>query len=296
MSFFLDMVGRNGLIFVVGMMVFFLSYRYSVNIFEWVEHQTYGTRTYITEKLEFLFIEIPQDRLTYMLLGSSVGLGFFFLLVIGFFGSWIVGAILGFIMAFIGFKAPRWIVDFLVERRIKAYSLQMVDALQLLSNGVRAGLSVPQAIGMIVEEMPAPISQEFNILLQQNRIGMPLEECFENLAKRVPLEDNDMFVSAVNILRETGGNLAETFDTIVDVIRERVRLQQKVDTFTAQGMFQGMTIGAMPYLLGIVYFLQDPNSITPLFTTPIGLVMLFAAVLFDIAGIYVIMKIVKIKI
>ncbi|MEA9354607.1 type II secretion system F family protein [Bacteriovorax sp. PP10] len=296
MSLFLDMVGRNGLIFVVGMMVFFLSYRYSINIFEWVEHQTYGTRTYITEKLEFLFIEIPQDRLTYLLLGSSVGLGFFFLLVIGFFGSWIVGAILGFIMAFIGFKAPRWIVDFLVERRIKAYSLQMVDALQLLSNGVRAGLSVPQAIGMIVEEMPAPISQEFNILLQQNRIGMPLEECFENLAKRVPLEDNDMFVSAVNILRETGGNLAETFDTIVDVIRERVRLQQKVDTFTAQGMFQGMTIGAMPYLLGIVYFLQDPNSITPLFTTPIGLVMLFAAVLFDIAGIYVIMKIVKIKI
>jgi tight adherence protein B len=296
MSFFLDMVGRNGLIFVVGMMVFFLSYKYSINIFDWVEHQTYGTRTYITEKLEFLFIEIPQHKLTYMLLASSVGLGFFFLIVVGFFGSWIVGAILGFIMAFIGFKAPRWIVDFLVERRIKAYSLQMVDALQLLSNGVRAGLSVPQAIGMIVEEMPAPISQEFNILLQQNRIGMPLEECFENLAKRVPLEDNDMFVSSVNILRETGGNLAETFDTIVDVIRERVRLQQKVDTFTAQGMFQGMTIGAMPYMLGFVYFLQDPNSMTPLFTTPLGLVMLFAALLLDIAGIYVIMKIVKIKI
>lgn len=296
MSFFLDMIGRNGLIFVVGMMVFLLSYRYSVNIFDWIEHQTYGTRSYITEKLEFLFIEIPQDRLTYMLLASSVGSGFFFLILIGFFGSWIVGVIIGFMMAFIGFKAPRWIIDYLVEKRIKAYALQMVDALQLLSNGVRAGLSVPQAIGMIVEEMPAPISQEFNILLQQNRIGMPLEECFENLAKRVPLEDNDMFVSAVNILRETGGNLAETFDTIVDVIRERVRLQQKVDTFTAQGMFQGMTIGAMPYMLGFVYFLQDPNSMTPLFTTPIGLIMLFVALIFDIAGIYVIMKIVKIKI
>ena len=296
MSFFLDMIGRNGLIFVVGMMVFLLSYRYSVNIFDWIEHQTYGTRSYITEKLEFLFIEIPQDRLTYMLLASSVGSGFFFLILIGFFGSWIVGVVIGFMMAFIGFKAPRWIIDYLVEKRIKAYALQMVDALQLLSNGVRAGLSVPQAIGMIVEEMPAPISQEFNILLQQNRIGMPLEECFENLAKRVPLEDNDMFVSAVNILRETGGNLAETFDTIVDVIRERVRLQQKVDTFTAQGMFQGMTIGAMPYMLGFVYFLQDPNSMTPLFTTPLGLIMLFVALIFDIAGIYVIMKIVKIKI
>lgn len=296
MSLFLDMVGHKGLIFVVGMMVFFLSYRYAINIFDWIERQTYGTRLYITEKLEFLFIEVRQDKLTYILLASSLGSGFFILLLIGFFGSWIVGAILGFIVGFIGFKAPRWIIDFMVERRIKAYSLQMVDALQLLSNGVRAGLSVPQAIGMIVDEMPAPISQEFNVLLQQNRIGMPLEECFENLAKRVPLEDNDMFVSSVNILRETGGNLAETFDTIVDVIRERVRLQQKVDTFTAQGMFQGMTIGAMPYMLGFVYFLQDPNSMTPLFTTPVGLIMLFLAVILDIAGIYVIMKIVKIKI
>jgi tight adherence protein B len=204
--------------------------------------------------------------------------------------------ILGLIFSFIGIKAPRIIVNHLVEKRIKAYSGQMVDALQLLSNGIRAGLSVPQAIGMIVDEMPPPISQEFNVILQQNRIGVPLEECFENLSKRVPTEDNDMFVSSMNILRETGGNLAETFDTIVDVIRERVRLQQKIDTFTAQGMFQGMVIGAMPYALGFIYFLQDPNSMTPLFTTPIGLVMLFLAVLFDLAGIYVIMKIVKIKI
>lgn len=296
MSLFLTMIGQNGLIFVVGLMVFALSYKYSVNIFDWIETKTYGTRSYISEKLEFLFIEIPQDRLTYMLLGSSVGLGILVFLVVGIFGNWIIGVILGLIMSFIGFKAPKLIVDYLVDKRIKAYSMQMVDALQLLSNGIRAGLSVPQAIGMIVEEMPAPISQEFNILLQQNRIGMPLEECFENLAKRVPLEDNDMFVSSINILRETGGNLAETFDTIVEVIRERVRLQQKVDTFTAQGMFQGMTIGAMPYALGLIYYVQDPASMTPLFTTIIGFIMLFLAVALDLAGIYVIMKIVKIKI
>ena len=112
----------------------------------------------------------------------------------------------------------------------------------------------------------------------------------------MPTEDNDMFVSSINILRETGGNLAETFDTIVEVIRERVRLQQKIDTFTASGMFQGMVIGAMPYALGFIYFLQDPASMTPLFTSIIGLIMLFFAVLLDLAGIFVIMKIVKIKV
>lgn len=296
MSLFIEMIGLKGLIFLIGFVVFLLGYKYANNTFAWIEYQTYGTRTYIMEKLEFLFIEIEQDKLTYILLGSSVGLGFLILILIGFLGSWIVGLFLGILFAFLGFKAPRLIVDFLVKRRIKAYSLQMVDALQLLSNGIRAGLSVPQAIGMIVDEMPPPISQEFNIILQQNRIGVTLEECFENLAKRVSTEDNDMFVSSVNILRETGGNLAETFDTIVDVIRERVRLQQKVDTFTAQGMFQGMTIGAMPYALGFIYYMQDPESMTPLFTSAIGLIMLFLAIAFDLAGIYVILKIVKIKI
>ncbi|MDD4973056.1 MAG: type II secretion system F family protein [Bacteriovorax sp.] len=296
MSVFIDLIGLKGLISLVGILIFILSYKYSVNIFDWVEQQTFGTRTYIMEKLEFLFIEISQDRLTYILLGSSVGLGAFIFILCGIIGAWIIGIILGVIFAFIGFKAPRLIVDYLVEKRIKAYSKQMVDALQLLANGIRAGLSVPQSLGMIVDEMPAPISQEFNIILQQNRIGVPLEECFENLAKRVPTEDNDMFVSSINILRETGGNLAETFDTIVDVIRERVRLQQKIDTFTASGMFQGMVIGAMPYALGLIYYVQDPASMTPLFTTVIGFIMLFFAVLFDLAGIYVIMKIVKIKV
>lgn len=294
-SIFTTLLGKAGVIIVIGMMIFFVTYKYSVNIFDWIEVQTYGKRNYIMEKLEFLFIEIPPEKITYILLASSLGAGGFFFLLLGLFGQWIAGLIIGIMLAFIGSKVPILLVDYLVEKRIKAYSLQMVDALTLLSNGIRAGLSVPQAIGMVVDEMPPPVSQEFNILLQQNRIGVPLEECFENLSKRLPTQDNNMFVSSVNILRETGGNLAEVFDTIVDVIRERVRLQQKIDTYTAQGMFQGMTIGAMPFLLGIVYFLSDPNSMTPLFTTPLGLVMLFIALIFDLAGIYVIMKIVKIK-
>ncbi len=296
MSVFIDLIGLKGLILIVGGLIFALSYKYSINIFDWVEQQTYGTRSYIMERLEFLFIEIPKDKLTYILLGSSVGLGLVTFLMFGILKLWAIGAFLGLVFSFIGFKAPRIIINHLVQKRITAYSGQMVDGLQLLANGLRAGLSVPQSLGMIVDEMPPPISQEFNIILQQNRIGVPLEECFENLAKRLPTEDNDMFVSSINILRETGGNLAETFDTIVEVIRERVRLQQKIDTLTASGMFQGMVIGAMPYALGLIYYVQDPASMTPLFTTLIGFIMLIAAVLLDLAGIYVIMKIVKIKI
>lgn len=296
MDLLIKILGWKGIIAVIGIIVFLFVYKYSVGIFEWVERQTYGTRTYVMEKLELLFIEISQEKVTYILLGCSVGMGAFYFLLLGALVSWILGGVVGLFVAYIGFKAPRWVVDYLVERRIKQYQNQMVDALQLLSNGIRAGLSVPQALGMVVDEMPPPVSQEFGVLLQQNRIGVPLEECFENLAKRIPTQDNDMFVASVNILRETGGNLAEVFDTIIDVIRERIRLQQKIDTYIAQGMFQGVTIGLMPFLLGIVYFLQDPASMTMLFTKPIGWVLLILALGFDLAGFYVIMKIVKIKV
>jgi tight adherence protein B len=286
----------EGIVGLIGLIVFIFTLRYSQSIFQWIEDQTFGTRTYILEKLEFLFIEIEPDKITYALLFLSVGMGAITFLLLGFFGMWVTGIIFGCLLAFIGFKVPKPLMDYLVERRIKQYQGQMVDGMTLLSNGIRAGLSVPQAIGMVVDEMPAPISQEFNIILQQNKIGVPLEECFENLVKRIPIEDNEMFVSSINILRETGGNLAEVFDTIVAVIRERIRLQQKIDTYTAQGLFQGATIFAMPFAIGLLYTIMDPQSMIPMFTTPLGLIALVFVIILDLIGGFVILKIVKIRV
>ena len=289
------MLGRNGIMGVIGLMIFAFSYKYSISIFDWVERQTLGTRTYILEKFELLFIEVKPEHVTYFLLSISVGLGSITLGLFGLFGKWLLGAILGSLFMFLGFKIPKPIVDKMVKNRLDRYSDQMVDALTLLANGIRAGLSVPQSLGMVVDEMPQPISQEFNMILQQNKIGVPLEECFENLAKRVPLEDNDMFVTGVNILRETGGNLAETFDTIVGVIRERVRLKQKIDQLTASGVFQGYTIACMPFAIGVIFALNDPPSMARVFSNPLGLAMLAFALILDLVGLFIIMKIVKIE-
>lgn len=284
------------MIATIGIMFFILAYVYSHRLFAWIEGQTYGTRAYIMEKLGLLFIEMKPEHVTYILLFLSFGLGFIVLILFGIFSHWLAGFSFALLLSFLGWKIPKPFINLLIDRRLKAYQNQMVDAMTLLANGIRAGLTVPQAIGMVVSEMPAPVSQEFNLLLQQNKIGVPLDECFENLAKRVPTEDNEMFVASVNILRETGGNLAEVFDTIVGVIRERVRLQQKIDTYTAQGMFQGATIASMPFAIGGIYFATDPSSMTLLFTNPIGIIMSIVAFCLDMAGVYVILKIVKIKI
>lgn len=289
-------LGYKGVVALTGFLVFVFCLRYSTIIFDWIERQTLGTRTYIQEKLELLFIEIPPERLTMGLLIFSLLSSTFFLVFIGLWISWILGFIVGVGVGVLSFRAPKKLVDYLVERRIKQYQNQMVDGLTLLANGIRAGLSVPQALGMVVNELNPPISQEFGLILQQNRIGVTLEECFENLAKRVPTEDNDMFISSINILRETGGNLAEVFDTIVAVIRERVRLQQKIDTYTAQGMFQGVTIACMPFAIAGIYGASDPNSIKLLLTTPLGIILTLVALTLDFVGFWVILKIVKIKI
>lgn len=289
-------LGYKGVVGLTGLLVFIFCLRYSTVIFDWIERQTLGTRTYIQEKLELLFIEIPPDRLTMGLLIFALLSSTFFLVFIGLWISWILGFMVGVGVGVMSFRLPKKLVDYLVERRIKQYQNQMVDGLTLLANGIRAGLSVPQALGMVVNELNPPISQEFGLILQQNRIGVTLEECFENLAKRVPTEDNDMFISSINILRETGGNLAEVFDTIVAVIRERVRLQQKIDTYTAQGMFQGVTIACMPFAIAGIYGASDPNSIKLLVTNPIGIILTIVALTLDFVGFMVILKIVKIKI
>ncbi|MEC7274985.1 MAG: type II secretion system F family protein [Bdellovibrionota bacterium] len=296
MSYVITVIfGQKGILIVIALLIFIFCLRYSVNIFDWIEAQTLGTRTYILEKLELLFIEVNPDKLTMGLLIFSLSLSCFFMIFFGLWISWILGFVIGIIVGVLSFRIPKKIVDYMVQRRIKQYQGQMVDGLTLLANGIRAGLSVPQALGMVVNELNPPISQEFGLILQQNRIGITLEECFENLTKRVPTEDNDMFVSSINILRETGGNLAEVFDTIVSVIRERVRLQQKVDTYTAQGMFQGVTIACMPFAIAGIYGASDPNSIKLMVTHPLGIVMTIVAIALDAFGFWVILKVVKIK-
>lgn len=295
-SFFTDVLGKTGVALAVGLLFFFFTYKNAIKLFAWVEDQTYGTRDYILTKFELLHIDVEPNRITYALVFLSLGLSVLIIGIFALMGQITLGIILGVVVSIIGWKAPRPIVDSMVNRRIKKYSYQMTDALQLLSNGLRAGLSVPQSIGMVVDELPAPINQEFNTILQQTKIGVPLEEAFDNLVKRVPTDDNQMFVSSVNILRETGGNLAEVFDTICEVIRERVKLLQKIETMTAQGKFQGLIIGCMPFGLLGVFAASDPTLLPKMFTSPVGLVLFIFACILDGLGVFMIFKIIKIKV
>lgn len=291
----LDVTGPRGILIVVGVLTFLYCYKNSVKLFDWIEDQTYGTRDYIIKKCELLFIEVEPIKVTYLLVFLAFGLSTLTLCAFALAGKFVLGIFVGFLVGFLGWKSPKPIVNFMIKMRIKKFETQIVDALNLLANGLRAGRGLQQSMSMVVEELPAPVSQEFNLILQQTKIGVPINEAFDNFVTRVPTEDNNMFVASINILRETGGNLAETFDTIIDIIRERIRLKQKIATYVAQGFQQAMIMFSMPFVMAMFFGSSDPTFFDKLLGTPVGIMMALVALMFDLIGLFVILKIIDIK-
>jgi len=274
--------------------VAYVSYRYSERFLDWLRFQSIGTRDYIVERLALMFIEVSPNTVLFSQFIASFGLGLvvFFVLLPQVFP----GLLLGSIVMIVGWKAPRPIIDWLYRRRVKAFTLQMIDGLSLMSNGMKSGLSVVQSMGLVVQELPDPIRQEFNLVLSENKLGVSIEEAFNNLAKRIQSDDVEMFVTSVNILKETGGNLAETFDTITTTIRERIKLEQKIDAMTAMGRMQGMILLAVPGVLGAFIYTSDPDFMRPLFTTTFGWIILLVVVGLEVLAYVTISRIVKIDV
>lgn len=289
-------LGLYGILVLIGLVIFFYIYKNSLSLIQWFEIQTLGTKDEVLKKLEKLFIKIHPQKVLYLLLFLAFGPSTLIFGVFVWSGKLVLGIFIFIIVFFLGWKLPIPFLNFLIEKRIKEYELQMVDTLNLLSNGLRAGQSLVQSFGMIVNELPNPVSEEYNLMLQQNRLGVPLEEALLAFYDRIPTEDNQMFVSSINILKETGGNLSEVFDTITDVIRERIRLNQKIETFTAQAKLQGIVLFCIPFFMLIMFSFLDPTAINKMFSSIVGYVILLVALILNLIGGFFIFKITQIKV
>jgi tight adherence protein B len=278
----------------IGIAVGGISYKYNKRFLDWLRFQSIGTRDYITERLGLMFIEVPSN---YILIGQfamSIGLGS--VVFVLFLPKVVPGMLFGLLIVFLGWKAPKPVVDWMYERRVSKLVMQMVDGLALMSNGMKSGLSVVQAMGLVSAEMDNPIKQEFELVMSENKLGVPLEEAFTNLSKRVKSDDVEMFVTAVNILKETGGNLAETFDTIVGTIRERVKVENKIKALTSQGLMQGIFVMCVPPVLGVVFYQTDPDFMHPLFSTTIGWLVILVIITLEVVAFFLIRKIITIDV
>jgi tight adherence protein B len=149
---------------------------------------------------------------------------------------------------------------------------------------------------MVREELPNPISEEFGLTLNEQRLGVPLEEALLGLERRINTEDVQIVVTSINILRQSGGNLAETFDTVANTIRERKKVHGKVKSLTAQGVAQGVIIVFMPFVLAFALWVIDPVLIARLWTTAIGWGLIFFMLTLQTIGALLIRKIVKVEV
>jgi tight adherence protein B len=195
-----------------------------------------------------------------------------------------------------GFAGPALVHRWLRRRRERQLVAQLPDSLDALAGGLRAGLGLAQALGALAEQQPAPTRHEYALLLRKQRLGMSMDQALEELAARAPRQEFVLFVTAVRIAREVGGNLAETLDRLADTLRRKLAMEERIDALTSQGRLQGWVVGTLPLLLLWVLHLLEPETMRTLYTTPHGWgVLAVLAVLLGI-GALLIRRIVRIDV
>ena len=234
----------------------------------------------------------PAEYIALMVI-VGIGVG-----VVGWFfgGRSLVFSLVGVL---VGISLPRIYVRRQQGRRLIHFSEQLPDMLNLVVNGLRAGYSIMQAMEAVSKELPPPISDEFRRVVQEMQLGLPMERTLDNLLRRIPSDDLDLTVAAMNVQREVGGNLAEILDTISYTIRERVRIKGEVRVLTSQVVYSSRFLSAMPVLITLILYWLNRSYMMMFFdpeTRMVGIPMLIFGCMMIVTGYFVMNKISAIEV
>lgn len=180
--------------------------------------------------------------------------------------------------------------------RFKKFAKQLPDALELVGRALRSGHSLASGMHVVVQEMPAPIATEFEIVYESQNLGVSIEQALKDMFRRMPNMDLKFFVTAVAIQRQAGGDLAEILDKISQIVRDRFRILGQVQALTGEGRISGIVLMALPIALFFVVYYLNPDYIMLLFTDPLGRKMIATAAVLQVLGAVCIKKIVNIKV
>ncbi|HEY4296515.1 MAG TPA: type II secretion system F family protein [Paraburkholderia sp.] len=196
----------------------------------------------------------------------------------------------------IAMAVPKRYLARMRQKRIEALEKQLPDALLMMSGALRAGASFPSALEAVVQETSAPISQEFDLLMREIRLGIDLDIAMRNVEKRIPIPDFLMMTAAVTIAREVGGNLAESLESVARTLREKLQMEGKIRALTSQGRMQGIVMTCLPLLLMLVLHAIDGEAMAPLFNAPVGWATLAVIGVMELLGYASIRKITHIDV
>jgi tight adherence protein B len=234
----------------------------------------------------FLFID-PRQMLI-----LNVASMFF----LGIFSYLVINPLVAIGATCFGFFLPMLLVKHYRRRRIRRFNAQLVDALQAMANAFKAGLTFQQSLEQVSKDALAPLQQEFGLFVKEAKLGVPLEEALNNMARRVGSDDLELVASSTNIARVLGGNMAEMYETLSGTIRERFRLEGKIDALTSQGKLQGWVVSSMPLILGVVLNYMRPDLMQPMLDHVFGYLLVLSIIVMEILGVLIIRRITNIDI
>lgn len=211
----------------------------------------------------------PRKRWIYTMspiVGGVLGL------VIG--SSWI-GGLIG---AMVGLVAPKPFFKQLVAARRRKFLSQLVDMLLLVSSSLRAGMSMLQAFTVVAEEMPPPISEEFELLLKETSMGVSLDEAMTHFLQRMPSDETSLFVTSVLVARETGGDVTNVFTKLIETLRERRKIAERIKTLTFMARMQGFIMVLLPVVFSYSTYTMDPGHFSFFIQDPTGRMLLMGVI------------------
>lgn len=290
----LFLVGFVGALTFGGAVAWYIYRRY----FEIEQRVLEGAASYAAQIYDYLDRMYKRQPMNRIYTGIVISTGFFGLigLTLGLQLGLFYGIAAAILMGILGFRLPGLVVRTVFQRRLMLFDKQLVDALDIMANAVKSGLSFMQVVQVIEREMPSPVSDEFGMVLKENRVGINLSDALMNMTKRVPSDDLFMIINSVVTLSQQGGDLSEAFDTIAKTIRERQRVMEKIRTLAQAGITQGIILSLIPLVMLGMQFIIQPNYARLLFVTPLGLGMLGAMLFMIVGGAFWMKKILTIEI
>ncbi len=262
-----------------------------------VYSETYSQET--ASEFEDIFLFIPPKRISDIGWTLAVAVFLILFLIVGNFRSSsgiLAGALIASMGAYAAFHSPRYLLNYLRNKRREKFNLQLVETLVNMSNALKAGFSITQAFEAVVKEGQKPIAQEFDVFIKQTRVGVNFSDAMANLEERVKSDDLSLVIAAIETARRTGGNLTEILENISHTIRERMRIQVRIKTLTSQGRMQGIVAACMPAVMGGVLMLMKPDLMLPFLQSTVGVMVIGVVILLILAGWLVIKKIIDIDI
>lgn len=275
---------------------------------EWNEsvhqHKVYETLSNLFNQLKW--VRFLEERLQNELKKANILMKSRELIILIFF-SFLIGSAIGILISggslnrgiwlgWIGMVIPLIWIRMRKNQRKAKLDGQLPEMITMTANSLKAGYSLLQSFELLSREMPKPLSEEIQRLLQEMRLGVTTEQALTNFNRRLESADLDLIITAMLIQRQIGGNLAEILDTIGITIRERIRIQGEIRSLTAQGRMSMFIFMILPIGLAGFLFLSNPDYMMPLILDPIGWLMISLAVAGQITGAIIIKKIIQIEV